>query len=151
MNIYHVQFCLCQFCFAISVLTPGRGHVLPQDGTGNICPWLFWDMTVICCELDPKLLLRSAQGWCWNRNRSSSWRMLRHEGCHRALGFLWPLATIFTDHLLCLLNLPTTATKSHLPFNNFFEMLISLCSDTAHFSWLSPSSLFIWSTWAISI
>lgn len=46
---------------------------------------------------------------------------------------LWPLATIFTDHLLWSLNLPT-ATKSHLPFNNFFEMLISLCSNIAHFS-----------------
>lgn len=42
---------------------------------------------------------------------------------------LWPLATIFTDHL----KLPT-ATKSHLPFNNLFEMLISLCSNIAHFS-----------------
>lgn len=125
--------------------------VLKQDvvmyGLRMELAWQYMSMTLLGrdCDMlwlsDPKLLLRSTQGWCWKRNRSSSKRMLRHEGCPGAPGFLWPLATIFTEHLLWSLNLPT-ATKSHLPYL-YVQILLTFPDSPLHLCLSGQHELFL--------
>lgn len=136
--IMHSVLCL-PICCAITVLTTGAGHILPQDGTGLAMALLGCDLGMLWGIPRAPAYITTGRG-CLKRN-SFSVPAIHHEGCldmknanHWALGLHGLLSSSFVaDHLSWLLNL-STVTKNYLPFSNFLEMLMSLCSNFAHFS-----------------